>query len=76
MSVNFNALGGLFKFRYINDVEDMDLEDLQEMYADMKKEFHVIEKNFKELKEELDKIKEVIERKSPKEKREKKEQKP
>lgn len=50
MSVNFKALGGLFKFRYINDVEDMDLEDLQELYADMEEEFHVIEKNFKEMK--------------------------
>ena len=29
MSFNFKALGGLLTFRYINDVEDLDLDDLQ-----------------------------------------------
>lgn len=28
MSVNFKALGGMFEFRYINKVEDLDLDDL------------------------------------------------
>ena len=68
MSVNFSALGGLFTFRYINDVEDMDEEVLQEMYAELEEEY-------KELKSELDKLKEVIDRKNPEEKREKKEKK-
>ena len=27
MSINFKALGGLLSFRYINKVEDLDLED-------------------------------------------------
>lgn len=65
MSVKFKALGGMFEFRYINDVEDMDLDDLQEMYDDMEEEY-------KEMKSELDKLKEVIDRKDPEEKREKK----
>ena len=46
MSVNYKALGGLFTFRYINDVEDLDLDDLQEMYADVEDKFHVIEKDY------------------------------
>lgn len=69
MSVSFKALGGLFTFRYINDVEDMDVEVLQEMYAELEEEY-------KELKSELDKLKEVIEKKRPEEKREKKEKRP
>jgi predicted HTH domain antitoxin len=69
MSVNFKALGGLLTFRYINDVEDMDLEVLQEMYAELEEEY-------KELKSELDKLKEVIEKKRPEEKRKKKEKRP
>lgn len=75
MSVKFKALGGMFEFRYINDVEDMDLDDLQEMYDDLEEEFHVIEDEYKELKGELDKLKEVIDRKSPEEKKEKKKEK-
>lgn len=69
MSVNFKALGGLLTFRYINDVEDMDVEVLQEMYAELEEEY-------KELKSELDKLKEVIEKKRPEEKRKKKEKRP
>ena len=69
MSVNFKALGGLLTFRYINDVEDMDVEVLQEMYAELEEEY-------KELKSELDKLKEVIVKKRPEEKRKKKEKRP
>ena len=76
MSVNFKALGGLFEFRYINDVEDLDLDGLQDLYNKLEEEFLVIEKDYKELKGELDKVKEVIDRKTPEEKREKKEKKP
>ena len=64
MSINFKALGALFTFRYINDVEDLDLEDLQEIYNDLK------EKQ-KQFNSELDKLKEVIDKKNPEEKREK-----
>ena len=64
MSVSFKALGGLFTFRYINDVEDLDLEDLQEIYNDLKEEQ-------KQFNSELDKLKEVIDKKNPEEKREK-----
>ena len=71
MSVNFKALGGLFTFRYINDVEDMDLDDLQEVCADMEEEYQGMKNDCKEFKKELDKLKEVIERKNPEEKREK-----
>jgi predicted nuclease with TOPRIM domain len=71
MSVNFSALGGLFTFRYINDVEDMDLDDLQEVYADLEDEYNESNKECEELKSELDKLKEVIESKNPEEKREK-----
>lgn len=69
MSVNFKALGGLFTFRFINDVEDMDLEDLQDIYNDLKEEH-------KKLKGELKKLKEVIYRKSPEEEREKNKKSP
>ena len=64
MSVSFKALGGLFTFRYINDVEDLDLEDLQDLYNDLKEEQ-------KQFNSELDKLKEVIDRKNPEEKKEK-----
>ena len=64
MSVSFKALGGLFTFRYINDVEDMDLEGLQDIYNKLKEEQ-------KELNSELDRLKDVIDKKNPEEKREK-----
>ena len=64
MSVNFKALGGLFTFRYINKVEDLDLDDLQDLY-------NKLEEEHKELKGELDKVKEIIDRRNPEEKREK-----
>ena len=64
MSINFKALGGLFTFRFINDVEDLDLEDLQDLYNDLKEEQ-------KQFNSELDKLKEVIDKKNPEEKREK-----
>ena len=64
MSVSFKALGGLFTFRFINDVEDLDLEDLQDLYNDLKEEQ-------KQFNSELDKLKEVIDRKNPEEKKEK-----
>lgn len=64
MSLNFKALGGLFEFRYINDIEDMDLEVLQDIYNDLKEEQ-------KQFNSELDKLKEVIDKKNPEEKREK-----
>ena len=64
MSVSFKALGGLFTFRFINDVEDLALEDLQDLYNDLKEEQ-------KQFNSELDKLKEVIDRKNPEEKREK-----
>ena len=64
MSVSFKALGGLFTFRFINDVEDLDLEDLQDLYNDLKEEQ-------KQFNSELDKLKEVIDKKNPEEKREK-----
>ena len=58
MSVSFKALGGLFTFRFINDVEDLDLEDLQDLYNDLKEEQ-------KQFNSELDKLKEVIDKKNP-----------
>ena len=58
MSIKFKALGGLFTFRYINDVEDMDLDDLQDIYNDLEGEY-------KELKSELDKLKDVIDKRNP-----------
>ena len=64
MSVSFKALGGLLTFRFINDVEDLDLEDLQDLYNDLKEEQ-------KQFNSELDKLKEVIDKKNPEEKREK-----
>ena len=64
MSKIFKALGGLFEFRFINDVEDMDLEYLQEIYNDLKEEQ-------KQFNSELDKLKEVIDKKNPEERREK-----
>ena len=71
MSFNFKALGGLFAFRYINDVEDMDLDILHEAYAEMEEEYQGMKDDCKELKKELDKLREVIERKNPEERREK-----
>lgn len=71
MSVDFKALGGLFRFRYINDVEDMDLDDLEEMSAELEEEYQGMKNDCKELKKELDKLREVIERKNPEERREK-----
>lgn len=71
MSENFKVLGGLFEFRYINDVEDMDLDVLEEMYADVDEKYQGMKNDCKELKKELDKLKEVIDRKNPEEKREK-----
>ena len=75
MSFNFKALGGLLKFRYINEVEDLDLEDLQEVYDDLKEEFNYIEKDYKDFKSELAKLKEVIDKKNPEERKEKIKQK-
>ena len=68
MSINFKLLGGLFTFRYINDVEDMDLDDLQNIYNDLEEEY-------KELKSELDKLKDVIDKRNPEELREMKRKK-
>ena len=68
MSINFKLLGGLFTFRYINDVEDMDLDDLQDIYNDLEEEY-------KELKSELDKLKDVIVKRNPEELRKKKREK-
>lgn len=69
MSVDFKALGGLFRFRYINDVEDMELDVLQEMYAAIEEEYQGVNNDCKELKKELGKLKEIIERKNPEERR-------
>ena len=69
MSVDLKALGGLFRFRYINDVEDMDLDELQEMYAAIEDEYQGLNNDRKELKKELGKLKEIIERKNPEERR-------
>ncbi len=69
MSINFKALGGLFEFRYINDVEDMDIDTLYEAYAEVEEEYQGMKNDCKELKKELDKLKEVIERKNPEERR-------
>ena len=71
MSVDFKVLGGLFRFRYINDVEELDIDDLQEAYAEMEEEYQSMKNDCKELKMELDKLKEAIERKNPEERREK-----
>ena len=64
MSINYKALGGLFEFRYINDVEDLDIDVLQDVYNDLEKEY-------KDLKSELDRLKDVIDKKNPEGKREK-----
>lgn len=69
MSVDLKALGGLFRFRFINDVEDMDLDELQEMYAAIEEEYQGLNNDRKELKKELGKLKEIIERKNPEERR-------
>ena len=71
MSINFKALGGLFTFRYINDVEDLDLDVLEEMYADIDEKYQGMKNDCKELKKGLDKLKEVIDKKNPEERREK-----
>lgn len=71
MSVDLKALGGLFRFRFINDVEDMELDVLQEMYAAIEEEYQGMNNDRKELKKELVKLNEVIERKNPEERREK-----
>lgn len=71
MGFNFTTLGGLFSFSYINDVEDMDLDALQEAYADIDEEYQGMKNDCKELKKELDKLKDVIERKNPEAKKEK-----
>lgn len=75
MSLNFKALGGIFTFRYINDVEDMDLEDLQDIYNDLEEEYNDLEGECKELKSELNKVKDVIDKKNPEGLREKKKKK-
>ena len=64
MSFNFKALGGMFTFRYINEAEDLDVEDLQDIYNDLDEEYQ-------NLKSEMAKLKEVIDKKNPEEKREK-----
>ena len=71
MSFNFKALGGLLTFRFINEVEDLDLDDLQDIVNDLEKEYSVINKDRKELRGEINKVKEVIDKKNPEEKREK-----
>ena len=71
MSVNFKALGGLFEFRYINNVEDMDLEVLQDIVNDLEEEYSVINKDRKKLRGGINKVREVIDKKNPEEKREK-----
>jgi cell division septum initiation protein DivIVA len=77
MSVNFKALGGMFTFRYINDndVEDLDLEDLQDIYNDLEEEYKDLEGEYKELKSELGKLKDIIDKKNPEGLREKKKKK-
>ena len=71
MSFNFKALGGLLAFRFINEVEYLDLDDLQDIVNDLEKEYSVINKDRKELRGEINKIREVIDKKNPEEKREK-----
>ena len=71
MSFNFKALGGLLTFRFINEVEYLDLDDLQDIVNDLEKEYSVINKDRKELRGEINKIREVIDKKNPEEKREK-----
>ena len=71
MSVNFKALGGLLTFRFINEVEDLDSDDLQEIVNDLEEEYSVINKDRKELRGEINKIREVIDKKNPEERKEK-----
>ena len=71
MSVNFKALGGMFTFRYINKVEDLDLEDLQDIYNDLEEEYRELNGECKELKSELNKLKDDIDKKNPEERKEK-----
>ena len=64
MSVKFKTLGGLLSFKYINDIEDLDLKDLQELYTELEEKYNEIEKKYNELKGAIEKVKEVIDRKS------------
>ncbi len=64
MSVNFKALGGLLSFRYINEVEDLDLDDLQDIYNEQEEEHE-------KLKGELGRLKDAIDKKNPEEIKEK-----
>ena len=64
MSVNFKALGGLLSFRYINEVEDLDLDDLQDIYNELEEEHE-------KLKGELGRLKDAIDKKNPEEIKEK-----
>ena len=64
MSVNFKALGGLLTFRFINEVEDLDLDDLQDIYNDLEEEH-------KKLKGEMGRLKDAIDKKNPEERKEK-----
>ena len=68
MSFIYKALGGLLTFRFINKVEDMDLDDLQDIYNDL-------EEDYKELNKELANLREIIEKKNPDERKEKIKQK-
>lgn len=63
MSVKFKALGGLLSFKYINDIEELNIDDLQELYTEIEEQYSVIQKECNELKSELDKLKEIIDRK-------------
>ena len=65
MSVNFKALGGLLTFRFINEVEDLDLDDLQDIYNDLEEEH-------KKLKGEMGRLKDAIDKKNPEKRKEKK----
>ena len=56
MSIDFKALGGLFRFRYINDVEDADLDILEEAYAEIEEEYLEMKNDCKEQRKELDKF--------------------
>lgn len=68
MSFNYKTLGGLLTFRFINKIEDMDLDDLQDIYNDLKEDQ-------KELNKELANLREIIEKKNPEERKEKIKQK-
>ena len=56
MSIDFKAFGGLFRFRYINDVEDADLDILEEAYAEIEEEYLEMKNDCKEQRKELDKF--------------------